>query len=113
MQLGVGASGAAEKAQKKTLRKGKEMGVKLGDVIDRDCPKCGAPCVRRPVRAEWGAGNGVRIDAVSCMRCGEKWLRVSLMDCGEEVLTREVFPEGGDEIIFEKILARAFCADRL
>ena len=89
------------------------MRVEPGDVIERDCPKCGAPCVRRPVRAEWGAGSGVRIDAVSCMRCGEKWLRVSLMDCGEEVFTREVFPEGGDERIFEKILARAFCADRL
>ena len=60
-----------------------------------------------------GAGNGVRIDAVSCMRCEEKWLRVSLMDCGEEVLTRDVFPEGEGEKIFEKILARAFCADSI
>lgn len=89
------------------------MRTEASDVIERDCPECGAPCVQRPVRAEWGAGNGVRIDAVSCMRCGEKWLRVSLMDCGEEVLTRDVFPEGEGEKIFEKMLARAFCADKL
>ena len=95
------------------MRKGKEMRVEPGDVIERDCPECGASCVQRLVRAKWGTGDDVKVAAVSCMRCGEKWLRVSLMDCGEEVLTRDVFPEGEGEKIFEKMLARAFCADRL
>lgn len=89
------------------------MRAEASEVIYAGCPESGAPCAKRRIRAEWGAGNGVRTDAVSCMRCGKKWLRVSLMDCGEEVLTRDVFSDGGDERIFEKILARAFCADKL
>lgn len=58
------------------------MRAEASEVIYAGCPECGAPCAKRRIRAEWGAGNGVRTDAVSCMRCGKKWLRVSLMDCG-------------------------------
>lgn len=87
----------------------------MWEASERECPECGEYyCMQKRVGAAWGVGKDMEIVALACTRCHEEWLRISLMDDdGEERLVREVAKDCGADGIFEKLLARAFCADSI
>lgn len=78
---------------------GGSMRDKAKDAKREKCPGCGRMCIGK--QAMWNAidGAGFQIFAFNCAACGAVWMKAAAP-----------MPQKKD---FEKMLARAFCADKL